>query len=177
MPVGDLAPTFVRAPVFGLEVDSAALAAAGGLALVFLRYPGSAFTRQTALALDTIVEDLEMQDRALVAVIRGSERNVYDFVPRYQLRFPVVHDPEGELYARFGVGVDTGLVRSIAGLRPASLQVLLHAGQGRPEGPIGQRPAAVVIGRDGRIRWEWRPASAFAVLDVERLAQAALEPG
>ena len=145
----DLAPHFQRQPLFGLPVDTRTLCLQGGLALIFLQDAGSLHTRAMARALESAHEPLELADVALLAVVRGTRSAALDLVTRECLVYPVIHDPEEQLYQAWEVR----------------------------KGRLGRRPAAFVVGLDSEIRWQWRPRSPVARLDGATLAAAALAPG
>ncbi len=137
---------FQRAPIFGLPVDTRALCTRGGLALVFLGAARSLRTRAAVRSLQRIHEPLELADVALVGVVRGPRRAALELITGERLVFPVLHDPEAQLFE------DWELCR----------------------GRLGWRHGAFVVGPQSRIRWRWCPRSPVARLDVVALQSAAL---
>lgn len=176
--VGEPAPSFIRHPIFGLEIDTASIVRDTALAVVFFRYSGSASARRTAMELHEVWPDLDLHDVGLVGVMEGKLDNLRDFVPRYHIKYPVVHDPEGELYDQWGVQRDTALRRSLPSLlSPSTLREYadtLQAGRGLIDGPFDRLPAAVVVAPGGKVAWRWDAASIADRLDVHELAEQAL---
>jgi peroxiredoxin len=175
--LGECIPHFTRQPVFGEEIDTASVSRARAIALVFLRHAGSAITRRTCMDLHLIVPELDLADVLLVALMEGDGEAVRDFVPRYHLKYPVVHDETGELFEAFSVGRDRMLRRTLLGLRPSMLRSYaeaLQSGRGLNQGPIDRLGAALVVGVGGTVAWRWDAERTTDMLDVEQLRAAAL---
>jgi peroxiredoxin len=176
--IGELAPTFVRRPVFGLEIDTGAITTARPLALVFLRHAGSPVARETAMKLNTAWPEIERLGVSLLAVTEGSSRSVRDFVPRFHLLFPVVHDDTGTLYSGFGVGLDRGLFGTLS-CAPASVTRYLRACRathGAFEGPRTRLQAAFVIAKGGRIAWSWHARTTADIVEPHGVLRALRMP-
>ena len=166
------APTLRAQPVFGLEVDLHALSARGPVALVFTRFLGSPHARASLFALNAAYPDFDRQGVALVAVSDSSLRAARDFVPRYQLLFPLICDPEHQHYAAFEVPVGGPGDVPRALLSGALDPSIYGLGHGRIDGQLLQRPAAFIV-RSGQLAWRWDAPHCFAQLDpAELLAQA-----
>lgn len=165
MKVGDLAPSFTLQPVFGLPV-----VVPGSLTLLlFLRPLGSSNTRAMLAAMQEAHR--EFDGVQVVQFTRSSLEHARDFVPRQHLLLPLVCDPEGEWYARFGV-VD-GLLSAF--LDPRGMLQFpqrLLGGHGPLEAPYGQRAAALVVGADGVIRWAWYGKSIFSLPEIPSMLEA-----
>ena len=174
LPVGAHLPRLHARPVGGRRVDTDALGAAGPLAIVFLRHAGSAVTRDALSALDRAWDDLERRQVALVAVVEGDLRAAYDVVPRLKVRFPVVHDPDGLFYDAFGVGRDTGLLRTLADPRSSGrwAATWVRAGHGALGGPIDRRCAAYVAER-GVITFAWEGRTIVDGPPIDELVRSA----
>jgi peroxiredoxin len=173
--VGSPAPGFVRPPVCGKIVDLGAITADRPLLLVFFRYSGSPQTRRDAVALNATFQELDLRGVAMAGVIEGSGIAVRDFVPRFKILYPMVHDEDGSLHAAFEVGRDRGLVRTL--LRPDGLRrwsQALQFGHGWPEGPVDRRSAAVVIGKGGTVVWTWEGKAVTDTIDPDALREAAI---
>lgn len=177
LPVGAPLPRLHARPVSGRSVDTDVLGARGPVGLVLLRHGGSPVTRATLTALDRAWDDLETRQVSLVAVLEGDLRAAYDVVPRLKIRFPVVHDADGQFYARFGVGRDAGLVRTLADPRSAArwIATFARAGHGAPGGPLDRRCAAYVANA-GLVTWAWEGRTIVELLPVDAMV-AATNPG
>ncbi len=177
LPVGTPLPRLHARPVSGRTVDAQTLGAAHPLALVFLRHAGSSCTRASLSALDAAWDDLERRQVAMVAVIEGTSRAAYDVVPRLKVRFPVVHDADGQFYDAFDVGRDAGLVRTLADPRSVGrwLATVARAGHGALGGPIDRRCAAYVA-HGGVITWAWQGRTVVEGLPIEALVGATARP-
>jgi peroxiredoxin len=165
--VGSPAPRVQRRPVSGPVVDSEEVLRQRPIALVFLRYAGSAHTRAVAKELDAAWDQLD-PDVLLVGVVEGSERAARDVVPRLHLRFPVLHDADGTLYSAYQVG--SGLP-SLGGL--LAYPETLRAGHGWPEGPFDRAMAAFVLGKGGAVAWAWYGRRSTDRPDVGELVRQA----
>lgn len=162
---GDLAPSFRLQPVFGLPVEIPGRVSL----LLFLRPLGSANTRSMLAALQSVHRELD--GIQVVQFTRSSLLLAQDFVPRQHLLLPLVCDPAGEWYARYGVGAN--LLASL--LKPAAIlryPQRLSLGHGKPEAPYGQQAAALVVGADGRVRWAWYGKGIFDLPEVSMLLEA-----
>lgn len=177
LPVGATLPRLHARPVSGRAVDTSVLGARHPLVLVFLRHAGSSVTRDALTVLDQAWDDLERRQIAMVAVIEGTSRDACDVVPRLKVRFPVVHDADGQFYAAFDVGRDAGLRRTLADPRSAArwAATLARAGHGAVGGPIDRR-CAVYIAREGVITWAWEGRTVVEPLPIAALVQATARP-
>lgn len=167
-------PHFVRQPVFGVPVDTAAITATRPLVLVFLRHAGSAHARALALAVNEIWPTLDEQDVGLVGVTEGALVDARDMVPRLHLLYPVIHD-DGGLYDAFGVGRDRGLLRTL--LRPSGLvhyPTVLKAGRGGLSGPLTRCAAVRIVARGGELAWSWDGRAITDLPDLDEVVRIAL---
>lgn len=157
LPVGSMFPHFARRPIAGPPVDTATAILRGPLWIVALRHAGSALTRACAAELDDEIDRLDAIGVGVIALVEGSLVEARDLVPRLRLRYPVVHDRDGSLYASLGVEHDRRLARTALDPRAAArwLTALARHGHGAVGAPLDRRIAAWVIDRDGRVAWAW----------------------
>ena len=107
----------------------------------------------------------------VVQFARSSLELARDFVPRQHLLLPLVCDPEGQWYDRYGV---RSSFRDTL-LNPASFLAYfsrLSWGHGAPEGAYGQSSAAFVVAPTGELRWVWYGRGIFELPDVSVLKEA-----
>jgi hypothetical protein len=163
MALGAPAPALPNRPVFGLP-----LAFDRPTAVVALRHPASATVRRVARELNALSLEIDRSGGRLVAVVGGDKIDVWDFVPRYQLRYPVFWDASGEVLDAWGAApVDfAGLVRSL----PGALAV-----RGRPHAHWRRGLSAAVV-RDGKIHWRWRARSLIEPLPYLAMVSAITGP-
>lgn len=176
---GDPAPEIHARPVFGLPLDLPGDLARGPVALCFVPPLHSARGRLALSELQEAWPALDRRGLRVVAICPSEPAEAQDYVPRHQLLFPVVLDPDRALARRCGVEDDPGLRRTLATLSPARLSRALGAlghGRGRLGGPHAARAAVILLDRDGRVRWAAQADSALDGLDLGGLL-AALEGG
>ena len=175
--IGQAAPTFNRQPIFGYTIDSADLTSERPLVLAFLRYPGSSTTRATLTELATIWPTLDYNDISMLAVIEGDLDALQDLVPRFHLKFPVIHD-DGGLYEQYGVGRDASITTAAKSLTPSKIKALinqtLQTGRGMLNGHYDRLPAVFVIGVGGEIEWRWDASTFTDTPKVQEIEAAAL---
>lgn len=175
--IGQIAPTFIRRPVFGYTIDSADLTAERPLVLAFLRYPGSSTTRATLIELGTIWSTMDYNDISMLAVIEGDLDALQDLIPRFQLKFPVLHD-DGDLYEEYGVGRDSSISTAAKLLMPSKIKALinqtLQTGRGMLNGHYDRLPAVFIIGVGGEIVWRWDASTLTDTPNVHEIEEAAL---
>ena len=164
------APTLEERPVFGTHFSSKTAQQHGPLVVLFARHPGSAVTRTALFALSEQFAALDEAEVSAVAILEGSLQVVRDFIPRYQLLFPVLHDPEGALYTAFGVPTASWLrpprsVARAAGALRTGRRALTLAG--------GHVAAGFVLDRDHIVE-EWVGRSPLDPPPVDALCSAAL---
>lgn len=174
--VGSLAPEVQVRPVFGgaLQVPDPS---GRDLLLVFGRHLGSPFTRALVDTLHHALDDLrEARVQPVFFTESGLDR-ARDFVPRHHVLFPVVSDPEGTLFQRFGVGLDAGARGTLGelwsrGLR--SLAPLLRHLPGPVDAPLHRLPAAFRVDGTGQVTWAW---VARSIADLPDLSGPWVEAG
>lgn len=172
---GDRAPAFHLQPVFGLPVDLDALVAKTPVVVVFLR-PVTA--TQTRLAVDTLHELLPRLDAEaipLVAFLRGNHDAVFDFVPRYHVRFRCIWDRTGEWYDAYDVQHDKLYMGTLKSLRPAALANAVAAlAEGRAGIGPGNNllPAEFVVGAGRTVRYARYGEGILHQPDIEALWEA-----
>lgn len=144
------------------------------VALVFLRHFGCPFARRQAVELSRERDGLRKAGIDVVLVGCGSPENAETFRRDYKVPFPIVCDPNGVLFRKYGLG-DMDL-RDI--LSPAILlQVVtvLAEGYGHTsgQGPERQLGGVFVVDRAGKVRFAHRAADATYIADPQELIRAA----
>ena len=172
--VGQTAPAFERRPVFGL---SQRVPAAGGrsVALFFSRPLGCPLTVELLLRIERRLETFELREVQPLLLCRSSLAEARDRVARRHVLVPVLLDPDGELFTRYGVDSmprEHSRAGTFARVGEA-LGLLLRHGQGRHEGPLGQRFAAFLVGGDGLLLRCWRGGDPLELPDPLALLEGA----
>lgn len=175
--VGETAPGFRAQPVFGLPVDVEKHTARYPLVICFVSSLGSPLTRQSLADLLERYADFDVKGIQVVAITRSGLDVARDFVPRYHVLFPVLSDPDGDLYNRYQV-VTKGWLSAIKTLDPRSVRTAMRSiklGVGKPERGTSQTPAEFVVAPGGDIVYVRYGDSTSDILQVEALLTAAQE--
>lgn len=168
---GDPAPPLRLQPVFGLPVDLAH----GTTVVVFLRPLTGSTARVTIKTLTEAWPRFDAEGIKLLGVTHTDLTFARDYVPRNHVLFPIYVDEDGSLSAAFQTASDTGLVKSLLGLRPRHLQVLSEAlayGRDYTTLPGTDLPAWFVV-KDGRVVHAGYASSALDQPEIEELWRAA----
>ena len=122
------------------------------LALVFSRYVGCPVCQMTTVELTRMAPEFTRAGAALAIVFQSNPERLAAFAQRQAPGAILLGDPEGRVYAAYGVEA------SLAGyLAPGNLPGIFRAirqgyGHGAFEGRETQQPAAFVIDAAGQIR-------------------------
>ncbi|MDP2317683.1 MAG: peroxiredoxin-like family protein [Pseudomonadota bacterium] len=168
---GDLAPAFRVQPVFGLPVQTSGRP----LVVLFLRSLSGGLARAAVAQAQRALPTLDAAGVGMVAFTRCDLTMARDYVPREHVLFPIVVEPDGARFEAWGVGRDKGFVRSLTGLRPATVRTAfasLGLARARPEGGVDQLPAEFLVGADGHLRYAHYGRTIFDLPDVEALCAA-----
>ena len=175
--VGSIAPTIAQTPIFGYPLSTEKITEEQPLVLLFLRYSGSSSTRAIITTLHQIWPTLDYNDIAVVAVVEGDLDALQDLVPRYQVKFPVVHGDD-EMFNQFGVGYVDGLMGAMKSLGAGGIRGVVAktftTGRGFVNGNMGRLPAIIVVGKGGQVVWRWDAQGVADEPDVQNIADAAL---
>lgn len=141
---GDNAPAFSARPIFGAPIVIPG-ADPRPLVLAFVGSLASPFTRRWLSMLQERFADFDRSGARVAAIARADEIAAQDFVPRFHLLFPLAVDPDGDIAAQYGVGVDRMLLGSLRHGLLGELRGALGHGVGWGRGSIRTLPAAFVI--------------------------------
>ncbi len=175
--VGDTAPDFRAQPVFGLPVDVFRQTERYPMVICFVSSLGSPLSRQALADLQERFADFDVEGITVVAVTRSDLDVARDFVPRNHMIYPLLSDPNGEIYERFGV-TSGGWKAAVKALSPRSVRksvATLSMGVGRPERGSSQVPAEFVVAPGGAIVYARYGTALSDVLQVDDLLGAARE--
>ena len=171
---GQTAPRFERQPVFGLPV--ALPPSRYPQVVCFVRGLSSPFSREALALLQEHWARFDVEGFGVLAVTSSKLRPAQDFVPRHHLLFPLVVDPELELFKAFQVGGDKALVGTLRGLAGGgarrALKALRH-GHGALERGQLQLPAEFVVAPDGQLLYAHYGKAVTDLPEVEALLEAA----
>lgn len=146
------------------------------MVLCFVRSLSNPLTREALAILQNHWARFDVEGIQVVAVTDSALDVARDFVPRYHVLFPVVCDPEHELFSAFEVGGDAalaGTVRALAGGGVRSAFRALRHGHGPLERKQLKLPAEFVVAPDGRLLYSHYGRSMTDVPDVDELLAAA----
>ena len=175
LPPGEATPTIDARPVFGLPLRLPDDLRRGPVVLAFVGPLESPLAREALDDLKARWAELDLLGVRLVAISPTTLALAQDYVPRHQLLFPLVLDPERALARSFGVAEDAQVSAALGGLRPARVRRLVRAlGRGGlvRRAPFGARVALVLLGRDGRVRWTSQAESPLDGPDMPGLLSA-----
>ncbi|MEN8168816.1 MAG: peroxiredoxin family protein [Pseudomonadota bacterium] len=145
----DMAPDFA---MIDLNGDTIRLADYKGekVLLSFFRYATCPFCTVRFVRLTQEVERYAEQGIQVIAVFESSSDYIQEYLGRRGLPFPVIPDPQGELYARYGIkkslpGLMLGMFRM-----PTMLRALFDPDyrMAKPDADITRIPADFLIGTD-----------------------------
>ena len=151
--VGEVAPSFRAQPVFGLPVDVEDHTSRYPLVICFVSSLGSPLTRQTLADLQENYAKFDVIGAQVVAITRSGLPVCQDFVPRHHVLFPVLSDPDGDLYTQYQV-TGSGWKLAVKALDPRSVRKAMNSiklGVGRPERGNSQLPAEFVVAPGGEL--------------------------
>ena len=176
--VGDRAPVFKARPVFGYDVDVAALTAERPLAICFMQHSNSPLARRDTAQLQEAYREFDLSDIHLVAITPTRLRIARDFVPRFHLLFRMIADPEHQLFDAYQVG-RAGKRDALKNLKPSLLvETARHLQQGFGpdalsfEGTGDQLPAQFVIAPGGALAYVNYGRSITDPIDVGAIISA-----
>jgi peroxiredoxin len=171
---GETAPAFDKQPVFGLPVQVPPRRYPQ--IVCFVRGLSSPMAREALTVLQQAWPRFDVEGFGVLAVTSSRLRPAQDYVPRHHLLFPLVVDPDHELFGRFGVGGDKALVGTLRGLAMGGARRAVRAlrhGHGALERGQLQLPAEFVIAPDGKLLYARYGEAVTDLPDVEALLAAA----
>jgi peroxiredoxin len=125
--------------------------------------------------LQTAYPSFDLHGIQVLAITPASMDIANDYVPRFHILFPVVCDPEFDLFTLYGVDKG-GAAGALKMLRPdrlvANLRALRH-GVRSVEGIETQLPAFFVVAPGGRLAYAQYGKSISDLPDVDALLEAA----
>jgi peroxiredoxin len=149
---GDIAPGFSLQDMAGTTVRLSDYRGKKVL-LCFFRFATCPFCTVRFVRLAQETERYSAMGLEIVAVFESSREYIQEYLGRRPLPFPVIPDPEGVLYAAYGVkksmsGLLFGMFRM-----PTLLRALFDPQfrMGKPDSSILRIPADFLIGADGTV--------------------------
>lgn len=119
--------------------------------LSFFRYASCPVCNLRVRSLIVAHERLTSQGLSVIAVFQSPSESIAEYVGKQDAPFPIVPDPEMELYKRFGVEIRWGGLLNGHSALAAFKGMGNGFAPGRIEGPINRTPADFLIDPDGRI--------------------------
>ncbi len=145
------------------------------MVICFVRSLGKPLTREALALLQEHWPRFDLAGVTVVAVTDSEPPVAQDFVPRNHLLFPVICDPDHELFRAFNVGGDqalAGTLRALAGGGVRRAFRALRHGHGPVERKQLKLPAEFVVAPDGRLLYTHYGRSMTDVPDVDALLDA-----
>jgi len=145
------------------------------MVLCFVRSLSNPLTREALAILQRHWPRFDVEGVTVAAVTDSALSVAQDFVPRYHVLFPVICDPEHELFSAFEVGGDEALVGTVRALAQGGVRNAVRAlrhGHGPLERKQLKLPAEFVVAPDGRLLYSRYGRSMTDVPDVDELLAA-----
>ena len=174
---GSPTPYFEHKPVFGYPIDSRVVATRRPFALVFLGAVTNPAILTTLADLTSVWPELDEKGIGLCGVVQGRLIDVRDFVPRHHVLFPILHDTDGSLTARFELPAPK---QTESRLRAWPRSVLRGLRQVRYTGTFHRianaqhAQAAFVLGPQNKLIWSWYGQGPADALNPRPMVDAAL---
>ena len=149
---GEHAPDFVMQDIEGKDIHLSAYAGKK-VVLAFFRYATCPFCTMRFVRLTQEVQRYTEQGVEVIGVFESSPDYIKEYLGRRGLPFPVIPDPDGILYARYGVkrsmpGLILGMFRMPTLLRALFAKEYRMA---KPDSSLTRIPADFLIGGDQTI--------------------------
>lgn len=100
---GEKAPNFVTKDVLGNKINLKKMLKSSNILLTFLRPAWCPICNARTYELIQYHEQLKAQGFEIIAVYPSTEQVLRDYVEELEIPFPIISDPEGELYRLYGV--------------------------------------------------------------------------
>lgn len=123
--------------------------------LCFFRFSGCPYCNLRVSEMIRAAPDLEKHHIRVITVFQSSKENVLRDVGKQNPPFPIIPDPQGELYSRYGVTPSWLKVLRAVVLRPLRAPYAVFAKGFLPTIPDGDAhmsPADFLIASDGTVR-------------------------
>ena len=150
---GMSAPTFRTDDLFGNPLDLAGYRGQP-LLLTFLRNAACALCNLRIQRLITHYPVLTQQGLAIIAVFESPRERMLEYVAQQDAPFPLVADPQAELYTLYGVETSEAKVAQTMAMPETDVAVQTAAALGfaltpEPGSNFNRMPADFLIGPDG----------------------------
>lgn len=152
--IGDMAPDFHVADSSG-TVQSPAGDSSGSTLLCFFRYSGCPYCNLRVSQMIKAAPELERYNIRVVTVFQSSRQNILRDVGRQAPPFPIIPDPTGALYRRYGVTPSWAKALRAMILHPLRAPYAMFAKGFWPTLPDGDPhmvPADFLISPEGVVR-------------------------
>jgi peroxiredoxin len=171
---GMLAPTFRSTDLFGDPLDLADYRGQP-LLLTFLRNAACALCNLRVHELITHYPALAQQGLAVIAVFESPRAAMLEYVGRQDAPFPLLADPQAELYDRYGVETSEAKLAHTMAMPETQTAVAAAAALGfaliqEPGSNFNRMPADFLIGPDGVVL-----RAHYASFITDHLTLAAIE--
>ena len=153
---GDRAPEFSARDIFGNQIDLRDYAGKR-LLLSFFRFSKCPYCNLRVSRMLSRFQTYQAAGLEMVAVFESPAESMLDGVAKQQPPFPLIADPDNELYRPYGLEISTfrmleGFVNPFKTAKIARESVVALFGKGfwptRIDGPIARMPADFLIGPD-----------------------------
>ena len=171
--VGDIAPQFASRSICGPFIDVEKLSAERPLALCFLNHTNTSWCREGMAAIQASWNQFDLEGVHLAAVIPSELEVARDFVPRFHILFPVVADPDREIFERYQIP-SANRIERLRAMGPEQIREgmrIIRQGLGGFIDPQAIRPAEFVIS-EGKIAYAHYGDGVSSIPDIESLLGA-----
>ena len=117
--------------------------------LSFFRYASCPACNLRIHELTKVYDELQEKGLSILAVFESPKESISQYVGKNDLPFPIIPDPDRNLYKQFGV--DSSWIKFVLGA-PTVMKALLNGiFPGKMEGDLAMVPADFLIDEDGSI--------------------------
>lgn len=148
---GQIAPDFDWTDVHGQPISLSSMTQGAGapVLLSFYRYASCPLCNLRVNALIGRYAELEAQGLKLIAIFQSSADSIRGYVGKQDSPFPILADPDKQLYSRYGVeGSASGLLKAAGRMGDLLSAAKLGFTPGRIDGELSMVPADFLIGPD-----------------------------
>jgi peroxiredoxin len=178
---GDAAPALQVQPVFGTQIRLPPKPEQGDIVLLLVRRLGCPFAKESLALAQQWFAEFDRLGVTVLAITQSGVKLAQDFVPRHQLLFPLVTDPEGSVHERYEiehVGMEKALIGALAKRGPHGLLNVVMAHGWLPGTDVqnrahGQLPAEFLVSREGELRYVHYADSIADMPDMEAMLACA----
>ncbi|MBC8323643.1 MAG: AhpC/TSA family protein [Candidatus Marinimicrobia bacterium] len=146
--INEKAPDFFIKDIFGVEHSMAKYKGQKWM-LSFFRYASCPACNLRVRELIQVYDELQGKGLSILSVFESPKESILKYVGKNELPFPIIPDPERELYKLYGI--ESSWIKYILGAPTVMKAILKGIFPGKMEGDLAILPADFLINEDGTI--------------------------